>query len=113
MDAVEQSLNREPAFPQGFPASGPVRAASQVAPIAGDGGPTTLGAQLSDWHVGQGGGDLHEVGRQDPASRLLGGAAAPPPAAATAAPLLAPTGPASGTSPHSSAGGAVPLDSLF
>jgi len=72
MDAVEQSLNREPAFPQGFPASGPVRAASQVAPIAGDGGPTTLGAQLSDWHVGQGGGDLHEVGRQDPASRLLG-----------------------------------------
>src|SRR5260370_29693276 len=72
MDAVEQSLNVEPPFPQGFPARWPVPFASQVAAIAGNSVPTALGGQLGSWHLGQGGDDLHEVSRQDLARQLLG-----------------------------------------
>src|SRR5260221_8854649 len=64
MDPFEQSLQVEPAFPQGFPAGWAVPFASQIAAIARNRVPTLLGGQLGGWHLSQGGYDLHEVRRQ-------------------------------------------------
>ena len=71
MHPFEQSLDIEPAFPQGFPARGTAAAPSQVASTAGDGIPTLLCGQGGGRYLGQQRHDLHQVGRQDLAGQPL------------------------------------------
>src|SRR6266550_4828670 len=65
VNAFNQSLNIEPAFPQGFPARRSIASPSLIASIASDLVPGLLGRQLGHRHMGQRGNYLHHVRRQD------------------------------------------------
>ncbi len=113
MNTFEQSLDLQPAAPQGFPAGWPIAFAPQIAAQASNGVPALLGSQVCSGPPCFGRDHGHHRGRQDVEGLLVWVQPAGGPQLGASAPPGEPAIPASDASPHSFAVAALQYDSRF